>query len=153
MSSTVFYEVVILIMHIKFPSILPQHELMMDNDNADNKTSNWNQFNWHHREVVYRLRGGCEMKGISSSTSYTLTHIIDIITACENHIMKGMSIPHIHTHITHFHHSTLNLFPTKRHSSCNYNLHTTRPLTVSCSDWNGEQIAPNLCVDLRSISE
>ena len=40
-----FDEVVISIMHIKFPSILPQHELMMDNDKSDNKTSNWNQFN------------------------------------------------------------------------------------------------------------
>ena len=36
---------------------------------------------------------------------------------------------------------------------CTCTLHRTGPLTVSCSAWNGEQIAPNLCVDLRSISE
>ena len=40
-----FYEIVISIMHIKFLSILPQHELLMDNDKSDNETSNWNQFN------------------------------------------------------------------------------------------------------------
>ena len=36
---------------------------------------------------------------------------------------------------------------------CTCTLHRTGPLTVSCSAWNGEQIAPNLWVDLRSISE
>ena len=41
-----FYEIVISILHIKFPSILPQYELLMDNDKSDNETSNWNQFNW-----------------------------------------------------------------------------------------------------------
>ena len=99
------------------------------------------------------------MKGISSSTLHTLTHIMDITTTCENHIMKGMSLPHIHkyAHITHFHHSTLNLFPTKRRATAHVKLHQTIHCELQCLEWRADCSKPlcglevNLRVDLPPL--
>ena len=118
-------------------------EVMADNDKSDKYVFSSTEFLLHSLHCVPLLVSPClTPQGGRLQTEEDVKEMSPSTYMCT------------HTHHTPIHHhSTPSRLAEKSLHRHNYTFHKTRPLTVSCSAWNGEQIAPNLCVDLRSISE
>ena len=170
MSSTVFYEVVISIMHINFHQSCHSMNCWWAMTHQTMKLqigiSSTDEFLLHSLHRVPPLlspcltpqggrlqtEGGEEIRKRNNlfNIVYTDTHHWHYYDIWKWHYEKSAPSTYICTHTCTLPSQSIpSLLTEGPQHTCNY----TRPLTVSCSAWNGEQIAPNLCVDLRSISE